>query len=106
MPGTRFNSILSSDAKECQQAFMAPLSGKVARQEGSIDKLILIDVIEITIDLCLDRLTLVLSTFISYAGQCMIGFDLLTNYVDDLEALIRRTRAKLKKVLALESEDN
>jgi hypothetical protein len=28
------------------------------------------------------------------------------NYVEDLEALIRRTRAKLKKVLALESEDN
>ena len=36
----------------------------------------------------------------------MIGFDLPTNYVDDLESLIRRTRAKLKKVLALESEDN
>ena len=35
-----------------------------------------------------------------------LGFDLLTNYVDDLEALIRRTRAKLKKVLALKSEDN
>jgi hypothetical protein len=36
----------------------------------------------------------------------MTNFDLLINYVDDLEALIRRTRAKLKKVLALESEDN
>ena len=36
----------------------------------------------------------------------MTGFDLLTNYVEDLEALIRRTRAKLKKVSALESEDN
>ena len=36
----------------------------------------------------------------------MIGFDFLTNYVEDPEALIRRTRAKLKKVLALESEDN
>ena len=36
----------------------------------------------------------------------MIGFDLLTNYVEDLEALIRRTRAKLKKVPALELEDN
>ena len=36
----------------------------------------------------------------------MTGFELPTNYVDDLEALIRRTRAKLKKVLALESEDN
>ena len=33
-------------------------------------------------------------------------FDLPTNYVDDPKALIRRTRAKLKKVLALESEDN
>ena len=36
----------------------------------------------------------------------MTGFDLPTNYVEDLEALIRRTRAKLKKVLALKSEDN
>ena len=36
----------------------------------------------------------------------MIGFDLPTNYVEDLEALIRWTRAKLKKVLALELEDN
>ena len=36
----------------------------------------------------------------------MTGFDLLTNYVEDLEALIRWTRAKLKKVLALESEDD
>ena len=36
----------------------------------------------------------------------MTGFDLPTNYVEDPEALIRRTRAKLKKVLALESEDN
>ena len=51
-----------------QQAFLAPLPGKVARQEGNIDKLILIDVIEITIDLCSNRITLVLSTFVSYAG--------------------------------------
>ena len=36
----------------------------------------------------------------------MTSFNLLTNYVEDLEALIRRTRAKLKKVSALESEDN
>ena len=36
----------------------------------------------------------------------MTGFDLSTNYVEDPEALIRRTRAKLKKVLALELEDN
>ena len=36
----------------------------------------------------------------------MTGFDLPTNYVEDLEVLIRRTRAKLKKVLALRSEDN
>jgi len=34
------------------------------------------------------------------------GFDHLTNYVDDPEALLKRTKAKLKKVLALESEDN
>ena len=36
----------------------------------------------------------------------MTGFDLLTNYIDDLEALLKRTKAKLKKVSALESEDN
>ena len=36
----------------------------------------------------------------------MTGFDLPTNYIEDTEALIRRTRAKLKKVLALESKDN
>ena len=36
----------------------------------------------------------------------MTSFDLLTNYVDDLEALLKRTTAKLKKVSALESEDN
>jgi hypothetical protein len=36
----------------------------------------------------------------------MTDFDLLTNYIEDPEALIRRTRAKLKKVLALELEDN
>jgi hypothetical protein len=36
----------------------------------------------------------------------MTSFDLLTNYVEDLEALIRRTRAKLKKVSALELEDS
>ena len=36
----------------------------------------------------------------------MTGFDLLTNYIEDPEALIRRTRAKLKKVSALESKDN
>jgi hypothetical protein len=36
----------------------------------------------------------------------MTGFDLPTNYVEDLEALIRRTRAKLKKVSTLDSEDN
>jgi hypothetical protein len=53
---------------EYQQAFLAPLPGKVVRQEGNIDKLILTDVIEITIDLYSNRLTLVLSTFISYAG--------------------------------------
>ena len=36
----------------------------------------------------------------------MTGFDLSTNYVEDPEALIRSTRAKLKKVLALELKDN
>ena len=36
----------------------------------------------------------------------MNGFDLLTNYVDNPEALLKRTKAKLKKVSALESEDN
>ena len=36
----------------------------------------------------------------------MIGFNLPTNYIEDPKALIRRTRAKLKKVLALELEDN
>jgi hypothetical protein len=36
----------------------------------------------------------------------MTGFDLLTNYVDNLEALLKRTRAKLKRVSALESKDN
>ena len=36
----------------------------------------------------------------------MTGFDLPTNYIEDLDALIRRTRAKLKKVSALESKDN
>ena len=36
----------------------------------------------------------------------MIGFDFPTNYIEDPKALIRRTRAKLKKVLALEPKDN
>jgi hypothetical protein len=36
----------------------------------------------------------------------MTGFDLLTNYVNDPEALLKGTKAKVKKVLALESEDN
>ena len=36
----------------------------------------------------------------------MTGFDLPTNYVDDPEALLKMTKAKLKKVSALESEDN
>ena len=36
----------------------------------------------------------------------MTCFDLLTNYVDDPESLLKRNKAKLKKVLALESEDN
>ena len=36
----------------------------------------------------------------------MTSFDLPTNYVEDPGALIRRIRAKLKKVLALKSENN
>jgi hypothetical protein len=36
----------------------------------------------------------------------MISFNLLTNYVEDPEVLIRKTKAKLKKVSALDSEDN
>ena len=36
----------------------------------------------------------------------MTYFHLPTNYVDDLEALLKRTKVKLKKVLALELEDN
>ena len=36
----------------------------------------------------------------------MTGFDVLTNYIKNLEALLRRTKDKLKKVLALESEDS
>jgi hypothetical protein len=87
------------------------ISGAVAG-EGSyaikknIEKLILIDVIEITIDLCSNRLILVLSTYVSYAGYCMIGFNLPTNFIDDPEVLLKGTKAKLKRVSALESEDN
>ena len=36
----------------------------------------------------------------------MTGFDLLTNYVENLEKLLRRIKDKLKRVLALELEDN
>jgi hypothetical protein len=32
--------------------------------------------------------------------------NLLENFVDDLEALLKKIRAKLKKVLDLELEDN
>jgi hypothetical protein len=35
----------------------------------------------------------------------MIGFDLPTNFIDDPEALLKRTKAKLKRVSTLESED-
>ena len=51
-----------------QQAFLASLPEKVARQEENIDKLLLINVIEKTIYHCSSRPTLVLYTFISYAG--------------------------------------
>ena len=36
----------------------------------------------------------------------MTDFDLPRNYVEDLEALIRKTRAKIKKVPMLKSKDN
>ena len=36
----------------------------------------------------------------------MTDFDLPINYIEDPEALIRKTRARLKKVPALESKDN
>ena len=36
----------------------------------------------------------------------MTGFDLPTNCVENPEALIRKTRAKLKKVAVLKLEDN
>jgi hypothetical protein len=36
----------------------------------------------------------------------MTSFDLPTNFIDDPEALLKRTKAKLKRVLALELEDN
>ena len=36
----------------------------------------------------------------------MTGFDLPTNYIEDPEAWLKRTKAKLKKVLALELKDN
>jgi hypothetical protein len=36
----------------------------------------------------------------------MKGFDLLENYLDDPKVLLRNTRAKLKKVLAVVLEDN
>jgi hypothetical protein len=36
----------------------------------------------------------------------MTGFDLSINFIDDLEALLKRTKTKLKRVSALESEDN
>ena len=36
----------------------------------------------------------------------MTGFDLPINYVDVPEALLKRTKAKLKTISALESEDS
>jgi hypothetical protein len=36
----------------------------------------------------------------------MIGFNLPTNFIDNPEALPKRTKAKLKRVSALELEDN
>jgi hypothetical protein len=34
----------------------------------------------------------------------MIGFNLPTNFIDDPEVLLKRTKAKLKRVSALESK--
>jgi hypothetical protein len=42
--------------------------GEGSEARRNIDKLLLIDVIEETIDVCSNRLTLVLTTFISYVG--------------------------------------
>jgi hypothetical protein len=36
----------------------------------------------------------------------MIGFNLPTNFIDDPEALLKRTKTKLKRVPALESKGN
>ena len=36
----------------------------------------------------------------------MTNFDFLINYIDDPEALLKRTKAKLKTISALESEDS
>jgi hypothetical protein len=36
----------------------------------------------------------------------MIGFDLLKNYTDNLEALLKKTRARVKKVLTVDLEDS
>jgi hypothetical protein len=36
----------------------------------------------------------------------MIGFNVPTNFIDDPEMLLKRTKAKLKRVPALELEDN
>jgi hypothetical protein len=36
----------------------------------------------------------------------MIGFNLPKNFIDDLDALLKKSKAKLKRVSALESEDN
>jgi hypothetical protein len=44
-----------------------PLPGNVASTE-SIDKLILFDVIKMTIDLSSSRITLIFSTCVSYVG--------------------------------------
>jgi hypothetical protein len=64
------------------------------------------NVIEETVYLYSNRLTLGLSTCVSYVGWCMTCFDLLINYLDDPKVLLRKAKASLKKVLTLESEDN
>jgi hypothetical protein len=85
---------------------LAPLPRKVFNLR-SIDNLLCFnDEIEMTIDLYSNMLTLVLSICVSYAEWCMIGFDLPDNYIDNPEALLKKTWAKLKKVLAAISKDN
>ena len=68
VPSVKSYKVILGDVSRCQQAFLASLPGKVARHIKNVDRLILINVIEITINPCSSRITRVLSTLISYAG--------------------------------------